>query len=221
MKRVVSLPGSNLTRVLTCHLAERLRQMISKRRQIAAAFGGTTTIIDFCLTKKGVPLKEAIDEWHRKAEGKAVIDYGFHLSVSEVNDRVLQELPKVIEEEGITSFKVFMAYKNVFQVDDGVLYQTLKMAKEHGALVMVHAENGDVIDYLVKYALANGNTDPIYHAYTRPPEVESEATGRAIELTALADSQLYVVHVTCAGAAEKIAEARRKGYNISGGANNI
>lgn len=183
---------------------------------IAAAFGGTTTIIDFCLTKKGVPLKEAIDEWHRKAEGKAVIDYGFHLSVSEVNDRVLQELPKVIEEEGITSFKVFMAYKNVFQVDDGVLYQTLKMAKEHGALVMVHAENGDVIDYLVKDALANGNTDPIYHAYTRPPEVESEATGRAIELTALADSQLYVVHVTCAGAAEKIAEARRKGYNIWG-----
>lgn len=183
---------------------------------IAAAHGGTTTIIDFCLTSKGVPLKESIAEWHRKAGGRAVIDYGFHLSVSEVTESVLQELPKVIEEDGITSFKVFMAYKNVFQVDDGVLFQTLKVAREHGALVMVHAENGDVIDVLVKEALAKGNTAPIYHAYTRPPEVEIEATGRAIELTGLADSQLYVVHVTNAGAAEKIAEGRKKGYNIWG-----
>lgn len=182
----------------------------------AAAFGGTTTIIDFCLTNKGEPLKKAIQTWHEKSAGKAVIDYGFHLMIGEINDDVLSELPQVIEEDGITSFKVFMAYKNVFQADDQTLFRTLIAAKEHGALVMVHAENGDVIDYLVKKALAEGNTDPIYHALTRPPEAEGEATGRAAELTALADSQLYVVHVSCAAAVEKIAEARRKGYRIWG-----
>lgn len=183
---------------------------------IAAAFGGTTTIIDFCLTNKGEPLKKAIDTWHQKAKDKAVIDYGFHLMISEINDDVLEQLPNVIEEEGITSFKVFMAYKNVFQADDGTLYRTLVAAKELGALVMVHAENGDVIDYLTKKALEDGNTDPIYHALTRPPEVEGEATGRACQLTALAHSQLYVVHVSCAQAVEQIAKARDKGWNVWG-----
>ncbi|MCL6586651.1 MAG: dihydropyrimidinase [Anoxybacillus sp.] len=183
---------------------------------IAAAFGGTTTIIDFCLTNKGEPLKKAIDTWHQKAKNKAVIDYGFHLMISEINDGVLEQLPNVIEEEGITSFKVFMAYKNVFQADDGTLYRTLVAAKELGALVMVHAENGDVIDYLTKKALEDGNTDPIYHALTRPPEVEGEATGRACQLTALAHSQLYVVHVSCAQAVEQIAKARDKGWNVWG-----
>nr|QFU78355.1 D-hydantoinase [synthetic construct] len=183
---------------------------------IAAAFGGTTTIIDFCLTNKGEPLKKAIETWHNKANGKAVIDYGFHLMISEITDDVLEELPKVLEEEGITSLKVFMAYKNVSQADDGTLYCTLLAAKELGALVMVHAENGDVIDYLTKKALADGNTDPIYHALTRPPELEGEATGRACQLTELAGSQLYVVHVTCAQAVEKIAEARNKGLDVWG-----
>lgn len=183
---------------------------------IAAAFGGTTTIIDFCLTNKGEPLKKAIDTWHQKAKDKAVIDYGFHLMISEINDDVLEQLPNVIEEEGITSFKVFMAYKNVFQADDGTLYRTLVAAKELGGLVMVHAENGDVIDYLTKKALEDGNTDPIYHALTRPPEVEGEATGRACQLTALANSQLYVVHVSCAQAVEQIAKARDKGWNVWG-----
>ncbi|HEY9577815.1 MAG TPA: amidohydrolase family protein, partial [Pseudobacillus sp.] len=115
---------------------------------IAAAYGGTTTIIDFCLTSKGEPLKNAIRTWHEKSKEKAVIDYGFHLMISEVNDSVLEEIPQIIEEEGITSFKVFMAYKNVFQADDETLFRTLLTAKEHGALVMVHAENGDVIDFL-------------------------------------------------------------------------
>jgi dihydropyrimidinase len=138
---------------------------------IAAAYGGTTTIIDFCLTEKGVPLKKAIETWHEKANEKAAIDYGFHLMISEINDEVLAELPSIIDNEGISSFKVFMAYKNVFQADDATLYRTLLHAKELGALVMVHAENGDVIDYLTKQALAEGNTDPIYHALTRPPEL--------------------------------------------------
>lgn len=183
---------------------------------IAAAFGGTTTIIDFCLTNKGEPLKDAIETWHAKSSEKAVIDYGFHLMIGEVNDAVLAELPSVIDNEGITSFKVFMAYKNVLQADDETLFQTLIAAKELGALVMVHAENGDVIDHLVKKALKEGNTDPIYHALTRPPEIEGEATERAATFTGLANSQLYVVHVTCAEAVSKIAEARDNGIDIWG-----
>lgn len=183
---------------------------------IAAAYGGTTTIIDFCLTNKGEPLKDAIETWHAKAKNKSVIDYGFHLMIGEVNETVLQELPSVIDDEGITSFKVFMAYKNVLQADDETLFRTLIAAKELGALVMVHAENGDVIDYLTKEALASGNTDPIYHALTRPPEIEGEATERAATFTGLANSQLYVVHVSCAEAARKIAEARNKGIDIWG-----
>ncbi|MED4228596.1 dihydropyrimidinase [Neobacillus cucumis] len=183
---------------------------------MAAAFGGTTTIIDFCLTTKGKTLKSSVDTWHAKSKDKAVIDYGFHLQIVEMNNEKLAELPKMIEEEGITSLKVFMAYKNQFQADDETLFKTLIAARDLGALVMVHAENGDVIDYLVKKAIADGNTDPIYHALTRPPEVEAEATGRAATLTELANSQLYVVHVSCAEAARKIAEARSKGIDIWG-----
>jgi dihydropyrimidinase len=183
---------------------------------IAAAFGGTTTVIDFCLTNKGNPLSQSIQTWHDKAKDKAVIDYGFHLMIGEMNDDVLKQLDNVINEEGITSFKVFMAYKNVLQADDETLFRTLIAAKELGALVMVHGENGDVIDYLTKKALADGNTDPIYHALTRPPEVEGEATGRAATLTGLAGSQLYVVHVSCAEAVQKITEARNKGFNVWG-----
>lgn len=183
---------------------------------IAAAYGGTTTIVDFCLTTKGETLQSALNTWYEKANGKAVIDYGFHLMISEINDQVLTELPAVINNEGVSSFKVFMAYKNVLQADDGTLYRTLLTAKDLGALVMVHAENGDVIDYLIKQALEQGNTDPIYHALTRPPELEGEATGRAVRLTALADSQLYVVHVTCAAAVEQIAQARNQGLEIWG-----
>jgi len=182
----------------------------------AAAYGGTTTILDFCLTQKGKPLIESLKEWHAKAKGKAAIDYGFHLMIGEMNDQVLEELPQVIEEEGVSSFKVFMAYKNQFQADDGILYQTLQKAKEYGALVMVHAENGDVIDLLVRQALAEGRTEPIHHALTRPSILEGEATGRAARLAALADSQLYVVHVTCAEAVEQIARMRDMGYRIWG-----
>ena len=187
-----------------------------ERGTIAAAYGGTTTIIDFCLTQKGKSLESAIETWHAKSKDKAVIDYGFHLQIVEMNENVLNELPKVIDTEGITSLKVFMAYKHQFQADDETLFRTLLAAKDLGALVMVHAENGDVIDFLVKKALAEGKTDPIYHALTRPPEAEGEATGRAAILTELAKSQLYVVHVSCAEAARKIAEARSRGVDIWG-----
>lgn len=182
----------------------------------AAAFGGTTTIVDFCLTTKGKPLSESIKTWHNKANGKAVIDYGFHLMIGEINDEVLAELPAIVKEEGITSLKVFMAYKNVFQADDGTLFRTLLAAKELGAMVMVHAENGDVIDFLIQKALAEGNTDPIYHALTRPSIIEGEATGRAAKLAELAGARLYVVHVTCAEAVQQIADARNKGVDIWG-----
>lgn len=183
---------------------------------IAAAHGGTTTVIDFCLTGKDKPLEDSIQEWHDKSKDKAVVDYSFHLMIGEMNETVLKQLPGIIEKHGITSFKVFMAYKNVFQADDETLFETLLAAKDLGALVMVHAENGDVIHYLTEKALAEGKTEPIYHALTRPPEIEGEATGRAAQLTALADSQLYVVHVSCQEAVEKIADARRKGTAVFG-----
>ncbi|PFA67787.1 dihydropyrimidinase [Bacillus sp. AFS015802] len=183
---------------------------------IAAAFGGTTTLIDFCLTNKGEPLQNAIDTWHQKSRDKAVIDYSFHLMIGEINEDVLTQLPEVMDQEGITSFKVFMAYKNVFQADDETLFRTLVAARELGALVMVHAENGDVIEYLTEKALEEGKTEPIYHALTRPPELEGEATGRAAKLTGLADSQLYVVHVSCSEAVEQITTARSKGLNVWG-----
>ncbi|WP_158737963.1 dihydropyrimidinase [Alteribacillus sp. YIM 98480] len=183
---------------------------------IAAAFGGTTTIIDFCLTDKNKPLEDSIQTWHMKSKDKAVIDYSFHLMIGEMNEKVMEQLPAIIDNHGITSFKVFMAYKNVFQADDETLFQTLLAAKDLGALVMVHAENGDVIHYLTEKALAEGKIEPIHHALTRPPEIEGEATGRAAQLTDLADSQLYVVHVSCEEAVQKIAEARRKGARIYG-----
>lgn len=182
----------------------------------AAAFGGTTCIIDFCLSQKGQSLHAAVATWKKKAEGKAVIDYGFHIMISEINERVLEELGSMVEDEGITSFKVFMAYKNVFQADDETLFKTLVRAKELGAVVQVHAENGDMIDYLVNKALKEGNTDPIYHALTRPVTAEEEAAGRAIALANLAGAPLYIVHVSTAAAMEKIAEARKKGINVYG-----
>ncbi|WP_435165190.1 dihydropyrimidinase [Paenibacillus glycanilyticus] len=182
----------------------------------AAAFGGTTTVIDFCLTDKGKPLSESLKKWHAKAAGKAVIDYSFHLMISEINDAVLAELPSIVKDEGITSFKVFMAYKNVFQADDGTLYRTMLSAKELGAMVMVHAENGDVIEFLVEKALAEGNTDPIYHALTRPSAIEGEATARAAALAELTGARLFVVHVTCAEAVKAISEARTRGVDVWG-----
>ncbi|WCK53981.1 dihydropyrimidinase [Aneurinibacillus sp. Ricciae_BoGa-3] len=181
----------------------------------AAAFGGTTSIIDFCLSSKGQSLHDALEIWRKKAEGKALIDYGFHMMISEINEQVLAELADIVEQ-GISSFKVFMAYKNVFQADDETLFKTLVRAKELGAIVQVHAENGDMIDYLVNKALEEEKTEPIYHALTRPTAAEGEATGRAIELAALAGAPLYVVHVSCAEAVDKIAEARKKGIDVYG-----
>ena len=183
---------------------------------IAAAFGGTTTIIDFVISAGSPTLIDAVDTWHSKAKDKAVIDYGFHLMIGDLNEERLKELPQTLEKTGISSIKVFLAYAKEFQATDRTLFQAFKVGKELGATVMVHCENGSVIDELVEEAKAKGNLTPIYHALTRPPEVEGEATKRAIELANLAGAELYVVHVTCREAVEEIIRARNKGYKVYG-----
>src|SRR4051794_10659816 len=182
----------------------------------SAAFGGTTCHVDFCIQGKGETFGEALKTWHAKAEGKALIDYGFHIAVTDLlSGGTLEELAS-LPEQGITSYKLFMAYKNVLQVDDSTLFQAMQVAAASGALVMVHAENGDAIDVLVREALARGETAPIHHALTRPPELEGEATNRAIQLARIAGSPLYVVHVTCKEAVDPIRRAREAGWDVWG-----
>jgi dihydropyrimidinase len=184
--------------------------------QTSAAFGGTTCHVDFIIQPQGSTFAAAVDEWKAKANGKQVIDMGYHMAVTDLEDGgTLEELAS-LPDEGITSYKLFMAYKGALMVDDETLFRTMQVAAETGALVMVHAENGDAIDVLVKEALAAGHTEPKYHALTRPPETEGEATNRAIQLSRVAGSPLYVVHVSCAEAVEPIAIAREKGWNIHG-----
>ncbi len=184
--------------------------------QTAAAFGGTTTHVDFVIQPQGTSFGDALDEWRGKADGKQVIDMGYHMAVTDLKDGGSLEELASLPEQGVTSYKLFMAYKGALMVDDETLFRTMQVAAETGALVMVHAENGDAIDVLVKEALAAGNTDPVWHARTRPPETEGEATNRAIQLARVAGCPLYVVHVSCAEAVEPIELARAKGWNVWG-----
>ncbi|MFN8439946.1 MAG: dihydropyrimidinase [Caldilineaceae bacterium] len=181
----------------------------------AAAFGATTTHIDFVIQSQGGTLKQALDTWHAKAEGKAAIDYGFHLAIADLRPDVMEEIPSLLNE-GVTSLKVFMAYKGVLQIDDTTLFKTLLKAAEHGMLTMVHAENGDAIDVLVKQALDKGQHAPLYHAKTRPAALEGEATGRAIALAGVANAPLYVVHMTCEPSITQLELGRSKGYPVMG-----
>jgi dihydropyrimidinase len=184
--------------------------------QTAAAFGGTTTHVDFCIQAKGQTFAAALDDWHAKADGKQLIDMGYHIAVTDLSwDGALEELA-TLPDQGVTSYKLFMAYKGALQVDDETLFRTMEVAAETGALVMVHAENGDAIDVLVRKALADGHTEPHWHALTRPPETEGEATNRAIQLARVAGCPLYVVHVSCREAVEPIAAARAKGWDVWG-----
>ena len=184
--------------------------------QISAAFGGTTCHVDFVIQPQGMTFGDALDEWKAKADGKQVIDMGYHMAITDLkNGGTLEELA-TLPEQGVTSYKLFMAYKGALMVDDETLFRTMQVAAQSGALVMVHAENGDVIDILVREALAAGHTEPLYHALTRPPEAEGEATNRAIQLAHLAGAPLYVVHVTCRNAVEPIARARDAGWNVWG-----
>jgi dihydropyrimidinase len=184
--------------------------------QTSAAFGGTTCHVDFCIQGKGQTFADALAAWHAKADGKQLIDMGYHIAVTDLSaPGALDELA-TLPDQGVTSYKLFMAYKGALMVDDETLFRTMEVAAATGALVMVHAENGDAIDVLVQRALAQGHTEPIYHALTRPPETEGEATNRAIQLSHVAGCPLYVVHVSCKESVEPIALAREKGWDVWG-----
>jgi dihydropyrimidinase len=179
----------------------------------AAAWGGTTTIIDFAVQAKGASLLSTLDNWHRKADGQCAIDYGFHMIVSDVNDATLKEMDACIGA-GVNSFKMFMAYPGVFYATDGEILRAMQQAAQTGALVMMHAENGIAIDQLVAQAVAAGKTDPVQHGLTRPPELEAEATSRAIALARVTGSPLYIVHLSAAQALDAVTAARDTGQNV-------
>jgi dihydropyrimidinase len=177
---------------------------------IAAAFGGTTTIIDFAVQYKGEALRQGLDNWHAKAEGKAAIDYGFHLIVTDLEDERVPELYKAMDE-GVSSFKLFMAYPGVFLADDATIFRAMSAAGQRGGLICMHAENGIVINEIIKRALAEGRTAPKYHALTRPTVAEAEGVHRAIRIAEMAESPVYIVHLSCADALNQVREARDRG----------
>jgi dihydropyrimidinase len=179
----------------------------------AAAFGGTTTLIDFAIQYKGQPLRQAFDTWMSKAASKAVCDYAFHCIVTDVSGGQLAEMNDLVHE-GVTSFKLFMAYPGVFMLDDGSIFKALQMTAKNGGLVCMHAENGSAIDVIVQQALAEGKKAPKYHALTRPTTAEAEATARAIALAEMAGAPIYIVHLSCNDALEKVREARDRGLPV-------
>jgi dihydropyrimidinase len=178
----------------------------------AAAWGGTTTIIDFAIQSMGGALREGLDAWHAKAEGRCAIDYGFHMILADVNEGSLKEMEALVGE-GVTSFKLFMAYPGVFYSDDGKILRALQKGAETGGLIMMHAENGIAIDVLVEQALARGNTDPKYHGVVRHALLEAEATHRAIKLAQVAGAPIYIVHLSATEALAQVSEARTAGFN--------
>ena len=179
----------------------------------AAAWGGTTTIIDFAVQAKGTTLLSTLDKWHEKADGHCAIVYGFHMIVSDVNDQSLKEMESCIDA-GVNSFKMFMAYPGVFYATDGEILRAMRKAADTGATIMMHAENGIAIDELVAIALAEGRTDPVQHGLTRPPELEGEATSRAIQLARVTGAPLYIVHLSASQALAAVAAARNEGQNV-------
>jgi dihydropyrimidinase len=176
----------------------------------AAAFGGTTSLIDFAIQSKGMKMRDALDIWWKKAENKATIDYGLHMIITDLPDAHLEDMNDMVRE-GVSSFKLFMAYPGVLMVDDATIFKAMKQTAQNGALVCMHAENGSVIDTIVKKTLAEGKTAPIYHALTRPTSAEGEAVNRAIALSEMAGAPVYIVHLSSNDALEKVAEARDKG----------
>jgi dihydropyrimidinase len=179
----------------------------------AAAFGGTTTLIDFAIQYKGQQLRQAFDTWMGKASSKAVCDYAFHCIVTDISGGQLGEMNDLVRE-GVTSFKLFMAYPGVFMLDDGSIFKALQTTSKNGGLVCMHAENGSAIDVIVQQALAEGKKAPKYHALTRPTTAEAEATARAIALAEMAGAPIYIVHLSCNDALEKVREARDRGLPV-------
>lgn len=181
----------------------------------AAAWGGTTTIVDFAVQTKGQALRAGLDAWYAKADGKCAIDYGFHMILSDVNEKTLREMDLLIEE-GVSSFKLFTAYPGVFFSDDGQILRAMQKAASNGGLIMTHAENGLAIDVLVEQALARGETDPRYHGEVRKSLLEAEATHRVIKLAQVAGAPVYVVHVSAQEAVAELAKARDEGLPVFG-----
>ena len=182
---------------------------------IAAAHGGTTTILDFAVQRAGERVQDGLSAWHEKAAGQCAIDYGFHQIIGGVDDESLKAMDELVGE-GITSFKLFMAYPGVFFSDDGQIVRAMQTAATNGSMIMMHAENGTAIDVLVAQALARGETAPRYHSLTRPWQTEEEATHRAIMLAHLTGAPLYVVHMSARQAVETLARARGEGWNVFG-----
>jgi len=176
----------------------------------AAAFGGTTTLIDFAIQAKGTKMRDALDTWWKKAAGRAVIDYGLHMIVTDLGEAGLEDMDSLVAE-GVASFKLFMAYPGVLMVDDATIFQALSRTARNGALICMHAENGGVIDVIVRRALAEGKTAPIYHALTRPVTAEAEAVNRAIAMAEIAGVPIYIVHLSSEDALNKVREARDRG----------
>ena len=181
----------------------------------AAAWGGTTSIVDFVVQYAGENVLDQYQLWHEKAAGNCAIDYGFHQILSDVQDSSLTAMDELVTE-GVSSFKLFMAYKGVFLSDDGQITKAMQRASQNGSMIMMHAENGSVIDLLVQQAIAAGNTSPLYHGLTRPWQTEEEATHRAIMLANLTGAPLYIVHVSAKQAVDQIAAARDNGQNVFG-----
>jgi dihydropyrimidinase len=181
----------------------------------AAAWGGTTSIVDFVVQYAGENVLDQYHLWHEKAAGNCAIDYGFHQILSDVGDDSLKAMDELITE-GVTSFKLFMAYQGVFLSDDGQILRAMQQAAENGSMIMMHAENGGMIDVLVQQLLAEGKTDPYWHGISRPWQAEEEATHRAIMIANLTGAPLYVVHVSAQQAVAQIAAARDAGQNVFG-----
>ena len=176
----------------------------------AAAFGGTTTLVDFAIQARGTKMRDALDQWWKKAEGKACIDYGLHMIVTDLGGAGLEDMDDLVRE-GVASFKLFMAYPNVLMVDDATIFKALQRTAKNGALICMHAENGSVIDVIIAQALAEGKTAPIYHALTRPAKAEAEAVNRAIAMAEIAGVPIYIVHLSSEEALNQVREARDRG----------
>ena len=180
----------------------------------AAAWGGTTTIIDFAIQNTGGVVQDGLATWHAKADGRAVVDYAFHMIIGGVDDDALKAMDQLVAHEGITSFKLFMAYPGVFYSDDGQILRAMQKAADNGAMIMMHAENGIAIDVLAAQAVERGDTGPYFHGTSRPPVLEGEATNRAIALAEVAGCPLYIVHMSASQALDAVTRARATGRNV-------
>lgn len=182
---------------------------------LAGLYGGTTTIIDFAIQTQGQSLRQALDLWHKKADGNTVSDYAFHMGVTDFNENTKKEIKDICEKDGISSFKIFMAYKGALMVDDRQIIELMKEVGKYGGMVISHCENGDMIDELVSEAKANGNLAPRYHYLTRPEIAEAEATGRIIDMAYQGKHPLYIVHMTCEAALNRVKEATKRNQKVN------